>query len=151
MAKYSYDLKKKIVEEYLNGNAGHKILAKKYQIGESQVRRWINNYKHFGDEGLMRSRNKRVYSVAFKLEAITRYETSECSYQQLALELGLTNPSIIANWHRQYREEGIEGLRPHKRGRPVTKKDDHNQRPKSSMKNEPLDPSTREANDIRIA
>ena len=94
MAKYSYELKKKIVEEYLNGNAGYKILAKKYQIGVSQIRRWVNNYKHFGDEGLMRSRNKREYSVEFKLEAITRYETSECSYQQLALELSLTNPSI---------------------------------------------------------
>ena len=53
MAKYSYDLKKKIVEEYLNGNASHKILAKKYQIGESQIRRWVNNYKHFGDEGFL--------------------------------------------------------------------------------------------------
>ncbi len=150
MAKYSYDLKKKIVEEYLNGNASHKILAKKYQIGVSQIERWVNNYKHFGDEGLIRSRNKREYSVAFKLKAITRYETSECSYQQLALELGLTNPSIIANWRRQYREEGIEGLRPHKRGRPVTKKDDHKQRPKSSMKNEPLNPSTPEALENRI-
>ena len=150
MAKYSYELKKKIVEEYLNGNAGHKILAKKYQISVSQIERWVNNYKHFGDEGLMRSRNKREYSVAFKLEAITRYETSECSYQQLALELGLTNPSIIANWRRQYREEGVVGLRPHKRGRPVTKKDDHKQRPKSSMTNEPLDPSTREALENRI-
>ena len=150
MAKYSYELKKKIVEEYLNGNASYKILAKKYQISVSQIERWVNNYKHFGDEGLIRSRNKRVYSVAFKLEAITRYETSECSYQQLALELGLTNPSIIANWRRQYREEGIEGLRPHKRGGPVTKKDDHNQRPKSSMENEPLDPSTREALENRI-
>ncbi len=56
----------------------------------------------------MRSGNKRVYSVEFKLEAITRYETSECSYRQPALELGLMNPSIIANWCRQYREEGIE-------------------------------------------
>ena len=151
MAKYSYELKKKIVEEYLNGNASHKILAKKYQIGVSQIERWVNNYKHFGDEGLMRSRNKREYSVEFKLKAITRYETSECSYQQLALELSLTNPSIIANWRRQYREEGIEGLRPHKRRRPVTKKDNHKQRPKSSMKNEPLNPSTRESNDFRIA
>ena len=151
MAKYSYELKKKIVEEYLAGKTSYPVLEDKYQVGESQIRRWINNYKYFGDEGLMRSRNKREYSVEFKLEAITRYETSECSYQQLALELGLTNPSIIANWRRQYREEGIEGLRPHKRGRPVTKKDDHNQRPKSSMKNEPLDSSTREANDIRIA
>ena len=150
MAKYSYELKKKIVEEYLCGKTSYQALAMKYQIEKSALRLWVNNYKHFGDEGLIRSRNKREYSVEFKLEAITRYETSECSYQQLALELGLTNPSIIANWRRQYREEGIEGLRPHKRGRPVTKKDDHNQRPKSSMKNEPLDPSIREALENRI-
>ncbi len=145
MAKYSYELKRKIVEEYLNGHAGHKILAKKYQIGVSQIERWVNNYKHFGDEGLMRSRNKREYSVEFKLEAITRYETSEYSYQQLALELGLTNPSIIANWRRQYREEGMEGLRSHKRGRPVTKKDDRNQAPNPSKSSEDLDASTRES------
>ena len=88
MTKYSYELKRKIVEEYLNGHAGHKILAKKYQIGVSQIERWVNNYRHFGDEGLIRSRNNREYSVEFKLEAITRYETIECSYSQLALELG---------------------------------------------------------------
>ena len=150
MAKYSYELKRKIVEEYLNGHAGHKILAKKYQIGVSQIERWVNHYKYFGDEELMRSRNRREYSVEFKLEAITRYETSECSYQQLALELGLTNPSIIANWRRKYREEGIEGLRPHKRGRPVTKKDDRNQAPNPSKPSEQLDASTREALENRI-
>ena len=109
MAKYSYELKKKIVEEYLSGKTSYSVLEDKYQIDESRIKNWVNNYKQFGDEGLMRSRNKREYSVEFKLEAITRYETSECSYQQLDLELGLTNPSMIVNWRRQYREEGIEG------------------------------------------
>ena len=150
MAKYSYELKRKIVEEYLSGKTSYLVLEDKYQIAYSQIRRWVNNYKHFGDEGLMRSRNKREYSVEFKLEAITRYETSECSYQQLALELGLTNPSIIAKWRRQYREEGIEGLQSHKRGRPVTKRDDLNQPPKSATRKEPLDASTREALENRI-
>lgn len=150
MAKYSYELKKKIVDEYLSGKTSYLGLEDKYQITYSQIERWVNNYKQFGDEGLMRSRNKRSYSVEFKLEAITRYETSECSYQQLALELGLTNPSMIANWRRQYREEGIEGLRSHKRGRSVTKKDDRNQVPKSSTKDVPLDASTREALENRI-
>ena len=98
----------------------------------------------------MRSRNNREYSVEFKLEAITRYETSECSYQQLAFELGMTNPSMIAKWRSQYRKEGIEGLRSHKRGRPVTKKNDRHQTPKTSKKNEPLDASTREALENRI-
>ena len=81
MAKYSYELKKKIVEEYLSGKSIYLVLEDKYQINDSLIRRWVNNYRHFGDEGLMRSRNKREYSVEFELEAITRYETSECSYQ----------------------------------------------------------------------
>ncbi|WP_215507801.1 transposase, partial [Peptoniphilus sp. EMRHCC_23] len=76
MAKYSYEFKRKIVEEYLDEKAGYRILAKEYQISSSLIRRWVNNYKQFGDEGLMRSRNNRAYSVEFKLEAITRYETS---------------------------------------------------------------------------
>ena len=150
MAKYSYELKKKIVEEYLCGKTSHQALAMKYQIEKSVLRLWISNYKNYGDEGLMRSRNNRAYSVEFKLEAITRYETSECSYRQLALELGLTNPSMIVNWRRQYREKGIEGLLPHKRGRPVTKKNDHNQPPKTVKKSESIDASTREALENRI-
>lgn len=150
MEKDSYEFKKKIVEEYLSGKTSYLVLEDKYQIAYSQIRRWVNNYKHFGDEGLMRSKNKREYSVEFKLEAITRYETSEYSYQQLALELGLTNPSIIANWRRQYREEGMEGLRSHKRGRPVTKKDDRHQTPKTSKKSDPIDVSTREELENRI-
>ena len=150
MAKYSYELKRKIVEEYLSGKTSYSVLEDKYQIDESLIKNWVNNYKHFGDEGLMRSRNNRAYSVEFKLEAITRYETSECSYQQLALELGLTNPSMIVNWRRQYREKGIEGLRSHKRGRPVTKKDDRNQAPNPSKSSEDLDASTREALENRI-
>lgn len=150
MAKYSYELKKKIVEEYLSGKTSYQALAMKYNIEKSALRLWVNNYKHFGDEGLMRSRNNREYSVEFKLEAITRYETSECSYRQLALELGLTNPSMITNWRRQYREKGIEGLRPHKRGRPVTKNKDRKQTRKPLNKSEPLDASTREALENRI-
>ncbi|VFB17145.1 Transposase [Urinicoccus massiliensis] len=150
MAKYSYELKKKIVEEYLCGKTSYQALAMKYQIEKSVLRLWISNYKNYGDEGLMRSRNNREYSVEFKLEAITRYETSECSYRQLALELGLTNPSMIVNWRRQYREKGIEGLLPHKRGRPVTKKNDHNQPPKTVKKSESIDASTREALENRI-
>lgn len=150
MAKYSYELKKKIVEEYLSGKTSYRALKSKYHVENSQILKWVNNYKHFGDEGLMRSRNKREYCVEFKLEAITRYETSECSYQQLALELGLTNPSMIVNWRKQYRERGIEGLQSHKRGRPVTKKNACNQPPKSATKKEPLDASTREALENRI-
>ena len=32
MAKYSYEFKKKVVSEYLNGEGGYKTLAKKHGI-----------------------------------------------------------------------------------------------------------------------
>ncbi|KXB65547.1 hypothetical protein HMPREF1863_01273 [Aedoeadaptatus coxii] len=61
MAKYNYEFKKKFVEEYLSGKSIYLVLEDKYQINESLIRRWVNNYRHFGDKGLMRSRNKREY------------------------------------------------------------------------------------------
>ena len=47
MAKYSYELKKKIVEEYLSGKTNYLVLEDNYQMDESLIRRWVNNYKHF--------------------------------------------------------------------------------------------------------
>ncbi len=40
------------------------------------------------------------------------------SYQSLANNLKINNPSIITRWVTEYREKGIEGLRSKKRGRP---------------------------------
>lgn len=40
------------------------------------------------------------------------------SYQSLANEFKINNPSIIARWVKEFREEGIEGLKSKKRGRP---------------------------------
>ncbi|VEJ35953.1 Transposase [Aedoeadaptatus ivorii] len=149
MAKYSYELKRRIVDEYLSGKTSYSQLENKYGIDNCIICKWVKNFQHFGDEGLVRSRNQRSYSVEFKLEAITRYEMSESSYQELALLLGLTNPSLIANWRRQYREQGIDGLRPKKRGKPMKDKKNPDQ-PSPSSKPEAMDTATREELENRI-
>ena len=65
MAKYSYDLKKQIVKEYLCGEGGYEYLANKYGIPDKKIiRLWVNNYKAFGDDGLMRSRQQKI--ILFK-------------------------------------------------------------------------------------
>ncbi|EGY76553.1 helix-turn-helix domain-containing protein [Peptoniphilus indolicus] len=40
------------------------------------------------------------------------------SYQELANQFKINNPSIITRWVEEFREEGFNGLRPKKRGRP---------------------------------
>lgn len=46
MAKYSYDFKKQVVEEYLRGEGGYGYLANKYGISDKKmIRLWVNNYE----------------------------------------------------------------------------------------------------------
>ncbi len=78
MAKYSFEFKLKIVQDYLSGQGGTLFLAKKYGFkNSSQIRKWINAYKELGEEGLLRSQKSKNYSVQFKLDAIELYLTTE--------------------------------------------------------------------------
>ncbi len=117
MAKYSFEFKRKIVNEYLNGKAGYWTLSATYGIDTHVIRRWVNNYNHFGEQGLMRSRQKNSYSFDFKLYVVELYLTSELSYQELALQVGLTNPGLITRWVMDYRTAGPEALKQKKKGR----------------------------------
>lgn len=124
MAKYSFEFKLKIVQEYLNGKGGYKFLSKKYGVpNHEQLMVWVSNYKTFGEKGLLRIRTNNNYSVQFKKDAIELYLTTEISYRELALELEMTNPSLIASWVRAFRASGIEGLSKPK-GRPPQMKNE---------------------------
>ena len=119
MAKYKTEFKMKVVKEYLEGNVSYKDLAKKYSIPDkSNVRRWVNAYESQGYDGLKVSRTNNNYSLDFKLNVVNLYLTGEMSYQSLANELKINNPSMITRWVIDFREKGIEGLKPKKRGRP---------------------------------
>lgn len=121
MAKYSFEFKKKVVLEYLDGKGGTPYLSKKYGLGsKSQLRNWVNAYKTFGDEGLKRSRQNNDYSFKKKLSAVELYLSSEISYQDLAIQEAITNPSLIANWVNRFRAAGPDALRPRKKGRKKT-------------------------------
>ena len=121
MAKYSFDFKKKVVLEYLSGAGSQKYLIEKYNIGgKAQLQRWIASYQKFGDEGLMRSRQNDSYSFEKKLHVVELYLSSEVSYQELALQEGISNPTMIAQWVNRFRIAGTDALRPHKKGRKKT-------------------------------
>ena len=121
MAKYNFEFKKKIVLEYLDGKGGYTFLTKKYNLSDrSIIRRWIQAYKTFGDEGLMRSRKNRNYSFDKKLHVVELYLTTEVSYQELAIQEGIINPAMIVNWVQRFRAAGPDALRPHKKGRKKT-------------------------------
>ena len=121
MAKHSFEFKKKVVLEYLDGKGGVKYLSKKYGLGsDSQLRKWINAYNAFGDEGLMRARKQTKYSFEKKISVVELYLSSEISYQDLAIQEGINNPSMIANWVNRFRAAGPDALKTRRKGRKKT-------------------------------
>ena len=121
MAKYNFELKKKIVLEHLSLGVGSKALAKKYNVKSArQIQQWIHNYNEFGEEGLKRSRQKNNYSFEFKLHMVESYLSNEVSYEELALANGITNYTMISRWVEAFRVAGPDGLRPRKKGRKKT-------------------------------
>lgn len=118
MSKYSYEFKKKVVKDYINGKGGYKSLCKENGIpSQTILRDWITAYKEFGNKGLMRSREKKNYSFEFKMHVVELYLTTEVSYRELALSLGINNPPMIAKWVTDYRAVGPDALRPKRKGR----------------------------------
>ena len=121
MSKYSFEFKKKIVKAYLNGEGGYGYLSKTYGVpAQRNIQEWVQNYQIFGDVGLIRSRKNQTYSFEKKLTVVELYLSSEISYQDLALQEGITNPSMIVNWVKRFRVAGPDALKPHKKGRRKT-------------------------------
>ena len=121
MYKYNYEFKKAVVTAYLLGEGGRRFLAKKFGIANpQQIIEWVKCYENFGDEGLKRSRQNAKYSFEKKLFVVVLYLSSEISYQDLALQEGISNPSLVASWVNRYRVDGPDALKSHKKGRKQT-------------------------------
>lgn len=127
MAKYSFEFKLKVVQEYLNGKGGYVFLSKKFNIpARKDIQKWVAIYNRLGEDGLLRSRKNQTYSLDFKLHVVELYLTTEISYQELALQLGMNTPSLIAKWVNGYRIAGPDALRERRKGRrPSVAKPEH--------------------------
>ena len=149
MAKYSYEIKRKVVQEYLDGKGGYKDIARQNNIPDGkQVSKWVKAYSELGEEGLRRSRKNKNYSFQFKLSVVELYMTSEVSYQELALSQGINNPSLIARWVSDFRIAGPDALRPKKKGRKKTLDNKKFKKPSKTVEAEPVDTSAEHVKEL---
>ena len=81
---FLYELKKKIIDQYLNGNGGFTALTKQYSVPYTVVRRWVHAYTNLGEDGLKQSWSNKEYSFEYKMQVVQLYITSEMSYLQIA-------------------------------------------------------------------
>lgn len=63
------------------------------------------------------SRENKKYSFEYKLSVVELYLSSEVSYQELAYQESIHNPTIITKWVNDFRIAGANTLRTKKKGR----------------------------------
>ena len=68
----------------------------------------------------MRSRKNESFTFEYKLHVVELYITSQVSYQELALQEGINNPTQIVKWVNDFRIAGPDALRPKKKGRKIS-------------------------------
>jgi len=69
--------------------------------------------------GALMTRDRKQYDFETKLEIVHRHIEGE-SGRTLSEEFDLPSPSTVANWTSIFRRDGVDGLRPKRRGRPPT-------------------------------
>ena len=100
MRTFDVKFKRKVVQAYLSGKGGYKLLAAKFDIADSLVRRWVGAYQHHGSAGLVRQRGR--YTCEFKLEVLHRLTAENLSCRKLAAMYNIGNPHSITLWQRQH-------------------------------------------------
>ena len=116
MAKYSKALKLKVVQHYLSGY-GYPTTSKFFNIDQSLVRQWVAQYNKNGEAAFSEKQRHRVLSLEIKLAVIESVQTDGLSAREAMIKFDLKSPSQVFNWLRQYREQGIDGLKPKPKGR----------------------------------
>jgi transposase len=92
-------------------------VATRLGVSRWPVARLYGRWRVRGGAALVSKPSRRSFSFEFKLEAVQRFLAGETKLD-LARELDLSSPKLIETWARAYRNEGEDGLRPKRRGRP---------------------------------
>jgi transposase len=90
-------------------------VGKRYGMSRRVIRHSVNLYREYG-EGGFRAKNSS-YTVEQKLVVLEAMHSRGMSQEEAAVKFGIKDSSTVSQWERKYLENGMEGLKPKKKGR----------------------------------
>jgi transposase len=115
MSKYSLEFKHSVVLAYDEGDGGAEMVASRFGVDHSTVRKWVSAFAAHGLKGLEKKYSR--YDATFKLSVLQRMWDDGLSYRQTAAIFDIRNKSRIVDWARRYESGGLEALIPRRKGR----------------------------------
>ena len=111
MTQYTTDFKLAVVQRYLEGTMGYRMLAKHFKIpNHSLVERWVGFFRSHGKDGLIRKRSS--YDAAFKFSVLQHMWDNKLSMGQAATAFNIRRHATVGAWERAYQQGGMEALQP---------------------------------------
>lgn len=140
MGKYTPAFKLLVVQRYLEGSMGYRMVAEQFGISNpSLVQRWVEFFRHHGEDGLKRKRAS--YDASFKLSVLQHMWDNKLSKGQAATAFNIRRHATVGAWEQAYREGGIAALEPGPTGRPRMQSEKNKPEP-------PENPDTRSREDL---
>ena len=116
MTKYNEQFKLAVVQQYLSGTAGYKVLAKVHGLSYSMVKKWVDLHRQHGAAGL--EKKSSHYDAKFRHAVLQHMWDGELSYGQVAAVFNIRSATSVSQWERCYHDGGIDALIPRSRGKP---------------------------------
>ena len=117
MGKYETAFKLKIVERFLAGDGGAKLLARRWSVPEEKVRTWVSHYRLHGIAGLQPKRG--AYTADFKLQVLAHQDREQLSCRRVAAIYDIRNPNQVVVWRRAFDDRGAPALEDKRYLRPM--------------------------------
>ena len=117
MGKYETKLKLKVVESFLAGDGGAKLLARRWSVPEEKVRSWVSHYRLHGVAALQPKRG--AYTTEFKLQVLRHQDREQLSSRQVAAIYDIRNPNQVVVWRRALDGGGVAALEGKRRTLPM--------------------------------
>ena len=90
-------------------------VAMRFGMSRQTVQWSVKLYREQGEAGFQAK--KASYTVAQKLVVLGTMHSQGMSCEEAAVKFGITGSRTIWAWERRYMENGIDGLKPKKKGR----------------------------------
>ena len=117
MRKYETKFKRKVVESFLAGEGGAKLLARRWSVPEEKIRTWVSHYRLHGVAGLQPKRS--AYTADFKLQVLTHQDRERLSSRQVAAIYDIRNPNQVVVWRRAFDDGGVAAFEGSKKAHPM--------------------------------
>lgn len=118
MSKYSYEFKLEVVRYYIATNGSRRSVGAYFSISLEHVRKWVDIYNLFGEDGLKDNPSKAQYTFELKKRTVLAVIEDGSSIREAMKASQLKSSALVCSWLRLYKDHGIDGLRPKPKGRP---------------------------------